>query len=502
MIKNIKNLVSITLTLAIIMCGFVGSIAAADSKNFTGKYVAGDFHTHTFLTDGNKTQDDVVKNAFKKYGLDWMANSEHGGTSSRDPLGNEFTIPNSTTVTTLWRWITLKDYSFPIVQKLKKQYNDKVLIQGVEWNAPTHEHASVAIIANSVDPISNFEYIFDQNDKDASRAVENIGKTNQTHADAVAGAKWLQKNYKKSSYFLLNHPSRKLKYSVKDIRDFNNAAPDVCFGMEGFPGHQKEVERGGYTSTDAKAETYGGADYMTAQVGGLWDSLLGEGRKFWIFVNSDFHDNSDDADFWPGEYGKSYTYVTENSAQGIVDGMRSGNSFAVQGDLINKLDFKISQNTKDSKTNVADMGGTLKLLNKYKDITIAIKFKSPTKNNNNQAVKVNHIDLIAGNVTGKAISGTDSYSKDTNETTKVIKRFNSSDWKVVDGWNVINYTMKNIDGDMYFRLRGTNLAVNTLHETDADGNPLADELVGDNNASKAYADLWFYSNPIFVSVNK
>ncbi|EPR14580.1 hypothetical protein [Ruminiclostridium papyrosolvens] len=93
----------------------------------------------------------------------------------------------------------------------------------------------------------------------------------------------------------------------------------------------------------------------------------------------------------------------------------------------------------------------------------------------------------------KAVPETAEYSKDTNETTKVIKRFNDSDWKVVDGRNVITYTVKNVNKDMYFRLRGTNLAVNTLNETDADGNPLADKLVGDNNATKAYADVCIIS---------
>jgi hypothetical protein len=324
-------------------------------------------------------------------------------------------------------------------------------------------------------------------------------KINSTHTDAIAGAKWLQDNYKYSSYFILNHPSRKLKYSVADIRDFNNAAPDVFFGMEGFPGHQKEIERGGYTNiTDLKAETYGGADYMTSQIGGLWDSLLGEGRKFWIFVNSDFHDNAEDGDFWPGEYAKSYTYVTNFNSQGIVNGLRSGNSFAVQGDLINALDFKI----KNRKNQVANMGSNLILKNKkYNNITITIKFKSPEKNNNNDSVNVDHIDLIAGYVTRKAEPGTLEYYKSTNSSTKVMETFTSKDWNVVNGWNVINYNIENLDKEMYFRLRGTNLAPNTTNETDSSGNPLADKLFGDNNSTKAYADLWFYSNPIFVSLN-
>ncbi len=53
-------------------------------------------------------------------------------------------------------------------------------------------------------------------------------------------------------------------------------------------------------------------------------------------------------------------------------------------------------------------------------------------------------------------------------------------------------------------LRGTNLAVNTASETDAAGNPLSDFLATDNldldGADEAWADLWFYSNPIFVYV--
>ncbi|MGE5630787.1 MAG: hypothetical protein ACM3TR_06770 [Caulobacteraceae bacterium] len=347
--KNSRKLIMFfSFVLLLSMVAGTGTWAENTAKSPAGRYVAGDFHTHTYLTDGNKTEADVVKNAFVDFGLDWMANSEHGGTSTRDPLGDQFVCPTGSQLLdvsgknvdyTIWRWITLRDYSFPVVQKLQQQYANKILLQGVEWNVPTHEHASVAIVANSPKPISDFEYQFDQSDLDTSRSFEGLPKTNTTHADAVAGAKWLQTNYKSSGYFLLNHPSRKLKYTIADIRDLNNAAPDVCFGMEGFPGHQKEKDRGGYGnfSSDpadtknynkdfAKARTYGGADYMTAKVGGLWDALLGEGRHFWVFVNSDFHDNAD-SDFWPGEYAKSYTYVTENKAGAIVDGMRSGNSF-------------------------------------------------------------------------------------------------------------------------------------------------------------------------------
>lgn len=451
-----------------------------------GKWVTGDFHTHTYLTDGSNTEKDVVDNAFNKYGLDWMANSEHGGASKRDPFGNLFPTP-------VWRWITLKDYSFPIISQLRDQYADKKLIQGVEWNVPTHEHASVGITADEPTAISDFEYMFDASDKDTSR--QGLPKQNSTHADAVAGAKWLEDNYQDSSYFILNHPSRVLKYSIADIRDFNNAAPDVAFGFEGIPGHQKESDRGGYSSSNDKARTYGGADYMISKVGGLWDALLGEGRRFWTFADSDFHSTA--GDFWPGEYEKNYTLVKGSDYKSLIAGFKSGNSFAVEGDLIDGLEFSAG-----SKNNAAVMGQDLKI-KKGDNAQITIKFKSPKQNNNGENVQVNHIDLIAGDVTGKAAPNSPEYTKDTNDSTRVIATFTSKDWEVdKNGWCVIKYNLHKVGKNQYFRLRGTNQGLNVTNETDAQGNPLLDSLMGANDAGKAYKDLWFYSNPVFISVNK
>ncbi|MGC7873224.1 hypothetical protein ACPUYX_17075 [Desulfosporosinus sp. SYSU MS00001] len=496
--KNKSKIAAIVLTSSLILSSIALPAIAREQTN-NGRWVTGDFHTHTYLTDGSNTEVDVLNNAFTKYGLDWMANSEHGGTSKRDPLGNNLTYPT-------WRWITLRDLSYPIIQNLRAQYPSKLLVQGVEWNVPTHEHASVGIVSDEPNSISDFEYKFDASDTDSSRAAEGVVKDNTSHTGAIDGAKWLEKNYPTTSYLLLNHPSRQLKFTAADIRDFNNAAPNVFIGLEGIPGHQKESSRGGYESTDPKAQTYGGADYMLAKVGGLWDSLLGEGRKIWMFANSDFHSTA--GDFWPGEYSKSYTWinsnvqeagkgksldVNNNNYQYLIDGMRSGNSFIALGDLINGLDFKIKSG------NTATMGQTL-VINKGKDAQITIKFKSPKTNNNGDLVSVNHIDLIAGDVTAKAEPGTQEFNNDNNNSTKVIAQFTSNDWKYADGWYTIQYTLKNIDSNQYFRLRGTNLGVDVQNQTDHDGNPLSDSLVGTNDSTKAYSDLWFYSNPVFIDV--
>ncbi len=488
---------------AAIAAGTVSGAVAMNDHSQSGIWLAGDFHNHTWLTDGNKPEADVAAYAFS-FGLDWFANSEHGGAGANDPYGTPWptsTIKLPTTTVnpngTVWRWQSLKDYSFPIIQNLRKLYPSKSIIQAVEWNVPTHEHASVGIVGAANEPaaISDFEYMFDASDKDTSQS--SLTKANTTAADAIAGAAWLQANYPLSSYFLPNHPSRALKYSVADFRDFNNAAPTVAFGLEALPGHQKEAGRGGYSNATPAQTTYGGADIMIAQVGGLMDSLWGEGRNYWAFTNSDFHNTT--GDFWPGEYSKSYTFAKANTPQAIVDGMRSGLSFAVEGGLINALDFQASSGNAD-----ATMGQTLKV-EKGHAVTIAIRFQTPKASAcqayGAAAPRVDHVDLIAGDVTGKAQPGTAAYASATNASTAVVASFTRSQMKSSNGWYTMTYRVPKSDHDQYFRIRGTNQGLGVTNQTDAQGNPLADSLVGANTPQAACSDLWFYSNPIFVAAS-
>jgi hypothetical protein len=607
----------------------LASVAAA------GSWVSGDIHNHTYLTDGTTTQGEVLRNAFSVYGLDYFANSEHGGQWPNDPMGIPFVAP-------VWRWITLANYSYPIIQDARETYPERLIIQGLEWNVPTHEHASVGIIGAGNQPsgISNFEYLFDAADLDLSRANEGtkevshtetvsasivtateassvvtittaaahpfavndsvtvagvaeagyngtftveavtdttftytntvadlpassggtaskkvkvvdipaqpFAKQNVTGDDAVTAVDWLESNYGDQAYMIVNHPSRKNLWHVGDFRAMNDDAPDVAFGMEGLPGHQAEIGRGGYDSnidasgnvtTDpsladptltAKARTYGGADWMTAQVGGLWDSLLGEGRHFWIFDNSDFHQFSKgykDAagntigiqyyDFWPGQYAKTWTYVARRSLSGLVNGMRSGNVFVANGDLVKGLQFKAADAARS-----ATMGKTLHT-SSGATVTIRIAMRSPKYNENGDPVKVNHVDLIAGDVTAPIAPDSPDYTtKDTNASTHVVKTFTAKSWTVVNGWKVMTFKVK-ATKDMYVRLRGTNWAPNTANETDSKGNPVVDtlsyvdfpnpvtggvkpdgspDLIHGNTPDLAWADLWFYSNPIFVDV--
>ena len=108
--------------------------------------------------------------------------------------------------------------------------------------------------------------------------------------------------------FFANHPARKGLDSPHEIRGWRERQPRIALGMEGAPGHQAAgmpapigagSGRGFYDNSPTADSfagyplesylTWGGYDWMTSTVGGLWDSLLAEGRPWWITANSDSH---------------------------------------------------------------------------------------------------------------------------------------------------------------------------------------------------------------------
>ena len=102
----------------------------------------------------------------------------------------------------------------------------------------------------------------------------------------------------KDALFLANHPARKGLDSPHEIRALaRRASRGIALGMEGAPGHQAAgisrrigpgSGRGFYDNCPTadcfpaypleSYRTWGGFDWMTATVGGLWDSLLAEGK--------------------------------------------------------------------------------------------------------------------------------------------------------------------------------------------------------------------------------
>ena len=318
----------------------------------------------------------------------------------------------------------------------------------------------------------------------AYKITTNSGK--QGHLKTVEAVKWMGANHGQGSYYIPAHleragpfnPTASNGFNVEHLRDFNNASSAVAFGFETQPGHGASSERGEYfqcrnggfatASPNCNAgvqdsvggTTYGGTGVYGAQIGGVWDALLGEGRKFWFFASSDWHnrgifspdDRRSTQDFQPGEYQKTYAVVRNGAdpklrPQTIVDGLRSGNAFAASGALVDRLAFiactgkteaqaravavaaAVANAPVDGDTCV-NMGEKL-IVNAGSSVVIAIAARNPSGPGNNLPnfspytfsnpsllqVSINqpinkpvldHVDLIAGNVVSQPKIFTDA----------------------------------------------------------------------------------------------
>ncbi len=526
--------------LTLIAAALAAALSSMGTSSTPGQWMAGDFHQHSYFTDGGNTIPEVLENGVK-YGLDWAANSEHGGTSRRDGAGKfwddkalyptdpikgdrkeierktgEGADEKTDSYRVMWRWQSLIEFAYPLIQKVRGENPKNLFATGLEWNVPGHEHCSVGIVAEDAVPIGEFEYRFDRGDDDTSGGPGGGWKGKQynqsEHAKAVEATKWMQQNHPDNGWIVFAHPERASSYTIADFRDFNDAGPTVAFGFEGLPGHQKNESRGGYREGRAVGDgTYGGAGYYIASVGGLWDALLGEGRNWWTFVSSDFH--SINGDFWPGQYAKTWTFVPDNDGSGsfsleeVAAGLRSGATFCAHGDLIDGLDVRA-----ESGDDFVGMGRTLEV-KKGRPVEVKIRFRTPEKNAVGRSPKVRAVQLISGEVGERAPkyladgkTPNPAYADDRNNTAKVAALYLEKDLKRLDDgwWETPAFRIKKLRKDMYFRVRGTNLPPSTPRETDARGNPLPDSLAaaveGYDSVQAALNDLWFYSNPVFVRV--
>ena len=293
----------------------------------------------------------------------------------------------------------------------------------------------------------------------------------------------------------------------QEFRNWNDTAPEVAVGFEGAPGHQANAigldglpsRPNGARGSFGGYPTHGGFDQMTAIVGGLWDSLLGEGRRWWITATSDAHVNWRDGggDFWPGEYSK--TYVKANKTYGsVLDGLRNGRVFVTLGDLISSLDVSAEAHNhgdrdddkpwlwndrgRGNDNHGVEIGETLRVRGN-RDVTVTIRLRDPFEpNSHGDAPEVRRVDIIVGNITGPVADRTTA----TNPTAKVVKRFGPADWHQHGEYLTMKYTLRNVSQDMYVRVRGTS----------------TDQLepARDPRGENPWADLWFYSNPIFIDV--
>ncbi len=462
----------------VLLAALSGCVTQSTPVMNQASWIAGDHHIHSRYSVGWNREVDpptpiiggdaiypIPMNALmaRSFGLSWMVATDHGG-------------PNHSKIT--------RDRAYPELVQSRQLVPGVIQFYGMELNTPGADHSSIIIPpgADETDRLFAIESGFDKYDVhpvDAERDVES----------RMVAALKIMDGMSPKPLVIANHPSRSAPgahqyglYAPAELRAWNDTAAEVAVGMAGAPGHQaialsadgtpRALARGGYRLFP----TMGGFDQMTARVGGFWDSMLGEGRRWFITANSDSHKHYTEGgiDFWPGEYSKTYVHAQLNH-ESIVDAIRSGKVFVTTGDLISELDVTV-RNAAD----IAAASGSLQLtIPGAYDVTISL-VDPEGKNHHGDSPRVRRVDVIMGEIGGKTTDPT----LDTNNTTKVVKRFYSDDWQGRGTRKTMTHTIIAGKADFYVRVRGTN----------------TDELepAMDPPGEDPWQDLWFYSNPVFV----
>ena len=459
-----------------------GSCVSAQSPSGP-TWLAGDHHIHsrysvgwnrdtvppTPIVGGGGAIYPIPMNALmaRHHGLDWMVATDHGG-------------PNHSKVNL--------ERAYPELLRSREVVPEVIQFYGMEFDTPGADHSSL-IIPHSHDEADQLHEIeqgfakFDAFPRDPLRNTE----------PRMIEALTFMRDMARKPVLIANHPSRSAPElgvygldSPAEFRDWNDTAPNVAVGMAGAPGHQAvalnpdgSVDTVGARGAYDRYPTSGGFDQMTARLGGFWDSMLGEGRRWWITANSDSHVNwrEGGSDFWPGEYSKTYVFA-EKSHDDILDGIRSGRVFVTTGDLVSELYVTV----KSVGGSEGSIGGVL-VVTEGDDVLVTVRFLDPDGTNaNGDDPSVARVDIIAGEVHGPV----EDRSTDTNATTRVLGRFSPSNWVRDGAYWTLTHRIEDLRHDGYLRVRGTN--------TDE----LEPEL--DPRGEDPWADLWFYSNPIFLEV--
>ncbi|MEO6082359.1 MAG: PHP domain-containing protein [Umezawaea sp.] len=487
--------------------GVLGSTPTAAAHSGAYRWLVGDHHVHTqYSYDGMYSVEQQVAGALR-HGVDWMVISDHGHASHER--------------------LSVEKIQADVVAARRK-HPDLLLWHGMEWNVPGAEHGTL-FFEDCLDEAAvfrDFERRFDWrlNGQEPSSPVNE--------AKALEAIAWLRTKIHngtmRSAIVVVNHPSRNGRVAPHELRALRDAAPEIVIGMEGAPGAQGDgfpapvghgAYRGGYANAAGPNSwpglppegyrTFGGFDWMTATLGGVWDSLLAEGRGWWITSNSDSHFNFRDTvvrvpepgdqydrtgkhldavdtgppqlaapyvDFFPGEFSRTVVGATRGSRKAVMEGLRAGRAWVCHGGLVDDLRFRIR-----SRDHEATLGERLRV-RRGDDVTVRIDVRLAAKPNSAGFVpELARLDLIRGKVTGP--TGPEAA---TNPDVAVARSFQPR-----RGCRraEFRHTFRNVREPFYLRLRGT------------DGNrggvePQVD-VVGQ---ADPWRDLWTYTNPIFVDV--
>ncbi|MFI6010945.1 PHP domain-containing protein [Streptomyces sp. NPDC051243] len=488
-------------------------------------YLVGDHHIHTVYSHDAKYTFSQLAAAGAEFGLDWMVFTEHsnfGHAKYGAALEHEE------------------------IRKARAENPRQLIFQGLEWYIPAAEHCTVFTTpgANEVDLLTRFESAYDGKLLGYTEGAAGAANTARNEAHAVKAIQWLAEQrrtgYVDDVLVLANHPMRLGIDSPHEMRAWRDAAPEIMIGMEGAPGAQGAAVPGWRGATSIRGEyenkpsaqswagypadaylTYGGFDWATATVGGLWDSMLAEGSLFSITTNSDAHRivfdtwkngdwpagqnfdstgklpdpvNTDTpqpgSDFWPGQFSRTHVGVTRYGYRSVMAGLRAGRVWLDHGHLLDGLEVRLKRDCDFGRG--VTLGGRLRV-RKGEKLTLYVTVTTASRANPQGILpELAHVDVIRGAVRGP-VADRDSWKA---PDTKVVQTEDVSGRK---GTYTLRIPLTAGDESFYVRLRGSDGNRHGAGYLGAAIDPHG-PIPHEPGNGDPWADTWFYSNPVFVDV--
>ncbi|MGI5366181.1 histidinol-phosphatase [Streptomyces iakyrus] len=506
------------------------AFASAEKRGFGGEdprlaYLVGDHHVHSVYSHDAKYTFSQLARAGAEYGLDWMVFNEHSN------FGHAYHGA---------------ELEHAEIVKARARNPRQLIFQGLEWYIPAAEHCTVfaAPGPHETDLLTQFELAYDGKLLGYTEGSAGAADTARNEAHAVRAIEWLAQQ-RRSGYVddvlvIANHPLRLGIDSPHEMRAWRDAAPEIMIGMEGAPGAQGAALPGWRGSTSIRGEyenkpsaqswpgyppeayvTYGGFDWATATVGGLWDSMLAEGSLYSVTTNSDNHrtvfdtwkngdwpagQNFDNtgrlpdpvntdtpqpgSDFWPGEFSRTHVGVTRYGYRSVMAGLRAGRVWLDHGHLLDGLDVRLKRDC-DAGRGVT-LGGRLRV-RKGERITLYVTVTSASRPNPQGILPgLAHVDVIRGAVRGP-VADRDSWRA---PDTRVVQTKDVAGRK---GTYTLRIPLTAGDESFYVRLRGSDGNRHGAGYLGASVDPNG-PIPHEPGNGDPWADTWFYSNPVFVDV--
>ncbi|MET7843876.1 PHP domain-containing protein [Streptomyces sp. NPDC005356] len=512
--------------------GSAAPAAAAERAPQTGgtdpelAWLVGDHHIHSVYSHDAKYTFSQLAQAGARYGLDWMVFNEHSN-FGHARYGAELEHQE--------------------ILKARAENPRQLIFQGLEWYIPDAEHCTVfsAPGRNEVNLLAQFELAYDGKLLGYSAGGPAHPDTPRNEAHAVKAIQWLAEQ-KRTGFVddvlvLANHPMRLGIDSPHEMRNWRDAAPGIVIGMEGAPGAQggaipgwkdnPNAQRGEYENapsadswpgypTDAYV-LYGGFDWVTATVGGLWDEMLSEGKLFTITSNSDVHrvvfdtwkngdwlpgQNFDNTghlpdpvntteyqtggDFWPGQFSRTHVGVTRFGRHAVMDALRAGRVWVDHGHLLDGIDVRLKR--ADGTGAGATLGGRIVVRPGEKlELTVTVSTANRV-NPHGILPKLAHVDVIRGAVRGPAADRDSWRAPDTRVA-------HTSDVTGRTGTYTLRIPVVAGDEPFYVRLRGSDGNRGGAGYLGAGIDPYG-PIAHEPGDGDPWIDTWFCTHPVFVDV--